>query len=70
MKPIMKPIFVGILFLPDVAFAVSCRPTETKPTEKHREGSSRSTDGKCCLGTVIKHSKLVVRQTIPSPPGQ
>ncbi len=45
--PSNKPI--GIQFFPVVAFAVSCKPGDTRPADGHLEGSKRSVNEACCL---------------------
>jgi hypothetical protein len=51
---------LGIRFFPVVAFAVSCKPAETKPADKHREGSRSSMNGTLCLAANFRHSTSVV----------
>ena len=51
---------LGIRFFPAVAFAVSCKPKETRLADKHRKGSRSSMNGTCCLAANFKHSTLVV----------
>jgi hypothetical protein len=59
LNTIMNPKTLGIRFFPAVAFAVSCKPTETKPADKHRQGSRSSMNGTCCLAANFRHSTLV-----------
>ena len=47
---------LGIQFFPVVAFAVNCRPVDTKPADNHREGSKRSVNGACGLAESDGHS--------------
>ena len=49
----MNPKTLGIQFLPVVAFAVSCKPAETKPADKDREGSRSSMNGTCRLAANL-----------------
>jgi hypothetical protein len=50
----MNPIKLGIRFFPAVAFAVSCRPAETKPADKNREVSRTSMNETCCLAATVR----------------
>jgi hypothetical protein len=59
-NPTMNPKTLGIRFFPVVAFAVSCSPGETKPADKHREGSRSSMNGTCRLGANVRYSTSVV----------
>ena len=45
---------LGIRFFPVVAFAVSCKPAETRPADKHREGSRSSMNGTCRLAANVR----------------
>jgi hypothetical protein len=47
---------VGIRFSPEVAFAVTCNPGETKAADKPCEGRSRSLNGTRCLADDIRFS--------------
>ncbi len=47
---------LGIQFFPVAAFAVTCKPAETKPADKHREGGKSSLTGTCCLDANIGRS--------------
>jgi len=49
----MNPKTLGIQFFTVVAFAVGCKPAETKPADKHREGSRSSMNGTCRLAATI-----------------
>jgi hypothetical protein len=51
--PTMNPKTLGIQFFPVVAFAVSCKPAETKPADKHREGSESSMNETCRLAANV-----------------
>jgi len=63
----MNPIRIGIRFFPAVAFAVSCRPAETKPADKNREVSRTSmnetrcvaVNGAECEGTQVRRVECV-----------
>jgi hypothetical protein len=45
---------LGIQFSPVVAFAVSCRPVETKLADKHCERSRSPMDGTCPVTANIR----------------
>jgi hypothetical protein len=47
---------LGIQFFPVVAFAVNCKPGDTKPADNHCEGSKRSMNGACGLAESDGHS--------------
>jgi hypothetical protein len=47
---------LGIQFFPVIAFAVNCRPGDTKPADNHLEGSKRSMNGGCGLAESDGHS--------------
>ena len=51
---------IGIRFFPVIAFAVSCKPAETKPADKPREGSSSSINGTCHLAANVGPSTSAV----------
>jgi hypothetical protein len=53
---------LGIQFLPVVAFAVNC-----KPTDYHREGSKRSMNGACRLDESVVHSATEVHGNVRAP---
>jgi hypothetical protein len=47
---------LAIQFSPDVAFAVTCKPAETKPADQYRQGSRSSMNGTCRLAASVRHS--------------
>jgi hypothetical protein len=65
----MNPRTLGIQFSTVVAFAVSCKPAETKPPDKHREGTRGSMNETCCLAANIGYRTSAVPGNV-SAPGQ
>lgn len=58
---------LGIRFFPVVAFAVSCKPAETEPADKHREESRGSMNGPCDLAANVRPSPSVVSGNVGAP---
>jgi hypothetical protein len=58
---------LGIRFSPVVAFAVSCKPAETKPADKQREGGRSSMDGPRCLAANVGHTTSAVAGNAGAP---
>ena len=46
----------AIQFFPVVAFAVSCKPAESKLADQYRQGSRSSMNGTCRLAAKLEHS--------------
>jgi hypothetical protein len=46
---------LAIQFSPDVAFAVTCKPAETKPAHQYRQDSRSSMNGTCRLAANVGH---------------
>ena len=59
-NPTMNPRTLEILFLPVVTFAVSCRPGETKPADKHCKDSRGTMNGTFRLAANVRYSTSVV----------
>jgi hypothetical protein len=55
LKPAMNPKTLGIEFSPVVAFAVNCKPAETKPAVKYPERSRSLMDVTCRLAANVGH---------------
>ena len=47
---------LAIQFSPNVAFAVTCKPAETKPADQYRQRSKSSMNGTCRLVASVGHS--------------
>jgi hypothetical protein len=45
---------IGIRFFPVVAFAVSCKPVQTRPVDTHRESPRSSRNGTCRLAVNLR----------------
>jgi hypothetical protein len=63
----MNPKTLVIQFFPVVAFPVSCRPAETKPADKHREGSRSSLSETCRLTANVGRSTWQVPGNARAP---
>jgi hypothetical protein len=66
-NPTMNPRTLEILFCPVVAFAVRCKPAETKPADKRREGSRSSKNGTCHLAANVRYNTSVVSGNTRAP---
>jgi hypothetical protein len=62
----MNPKTLGIRFFPVVAFAVSCKPAQTKPADTLRESSRSSRNGAYRLAVNLRPSVSAVPGNAPA----
>jgi len=63
----MNPKTLGIRFFPVVAFAVSCKPAQTRPADPHRENLRSSMNGTCRLAVNFRPNTSAVPDNAPAP---
>jgi hypothetical protein len=67
LKRSMSPITLGIVFFPVVAFAVSCKPAQTRPVDTHHQGGRNLMNEACRLAATVRPSTSAVPRNAPAP---
>jgi hypothetical protein len=67
LKRSMSPITLGIVFLPVVAFAVSCKPAQTRPADTPLQVGRNQMNEACRLAATVKPGTSAVPRNAPAP---
>ena len=67
LKRSVSPITLGIEFFPVVAFAVSCKPAQTRPADTPRQGGRNLMNEACRLAATVRPGTSAVPGNAPAP---